>query len=81
MSAVALFDAKNRLSELVDRVVAGEVIEITRRGKVVARLAPPEDAATRQRSAQDAVLRLQQASQGVSLGTLSSRSLVHQGRR
>ena len=41
MSAVALFDAKNRLSELVDRVVAGEVIEITRRGKVVARLAPP----------------------------------------
>lgn len=81
MSAVALFDAKNRLSELVDRVVAGEVIEITRRGKVVARLAPPEDAATRQRSAQDAVVRLQQASQGVSLGTLSSRSLVRQGRR
>ncbi len=81
MSAVALFDAKNRLSELVDRVVAGEVIEITRRGIVVARLAPPEDAATRQRSAQGAVARLQQASRGVTLGPLTSRSLVRAGRR
>ena len=81
MSAVALFDAKNRLSELIDRVVAGDVIEITRRGKVVARLAPPEDPASRLRSAQGAVVRLQQASQGVSLGRLTSRSLVREGRR
>lgn len=81
MSAVALFEAKNRLSELVDRVLAGEVIEITRHGKVVARLAPPEDEADRQRSAQDAVARLQKASRGVSLGTLKSRTLVREGRR
>jgi prevent-host-death family protein len=81
MSVVALFEAKNRLSELVDRVLAGEVIEITRRGKVVARLAPPEDEATRQRQAQDAVARLQTASQGVSLGTLKSRDLIREGRR
>jgi len=32
---VALFDAKNRLSELIHRVEAGEEIAITRRGKVV----------------------------------------------
>jgi prevent-host-death family protein len=81
MSAVALFEAKNRLSELVDRVIAGEVIEITRHGKVVARLAPPEDEATRQRGAQDAVARLRQASRGVSLGRLSSRDLIREGRR
>jgi prevent-host-death family protein len=81
MSAVALFEAKNRLSELVERVIAGEVIEITRHGKVVACLAPPADEATRQRSAQDAVARLQQASQGVSLGRLKSRDLVREGRR
>ena len=81
MPAVALFEAKNRLSELVDRVIAGEVIEITRHGKVVARLAPPEDEATRQRGAQDAVTRLQQASHGVSLGRLTSRELVREGRR
>ena len=81
MSVVALFEAKNRLSELVDRVIAGEVIEITRHGKVVARLAPPEDEAQRQRSAQDAVARLQQARQGITLGRLKSSDLVREGRR
>lgn len=40
MNAINLADAKAHLSELVDRVVSGEVIEITRRGKPVARLAP-----------------------------------------
>ena len=43
MSEVALFDAKNRLSELIDRVQAGEEFVITRRGKVVARLAAPPE--------------------------------------
>ena len=81
MPLVALFEAKNRLSELVDRVLAGEVIEITRHGKVVARLTPPEDDVTRQRNAQDAVARLQQASRGVSLGRLKSRDLIREGRR
>ena len=44
MDAVSLADAKTHLSELVDRVEAGDSIEITRRGKPVARLtgvAPP----------------------------------------
>ncbi|MCY7315124.1 MAG: type II toxin-antitoxin system prevent-host-death family antitoxin [Rubrivivax sp.] len=81
MSTVALYDAKNRLSELVDRVMAGEVIAITRHGKVVARLAPPEDEATRQRGAEDAVARLHEASRGVSLGRLKSRDLIREGRR
>lgn len=81
MSSVALFEAKNRLSELIDRVLAGEVIEITRRGKVVAQLGPPGDHAARQREAHDAVVRLQEASRGVSLGGLKSRDLVREGRR
>jgi prevent-host-death family protein len=38
MDAVSLADAKARLSELVDRVEAGDSIEITRRGKPVARI-------------------------------------------
>ncbi len=38
MEAISLADAKARLSELVDRVEAGGSIEITRRGKPVARL-------------------------------------------
>ena len=38
MDTVSLADAKAHLSELVDRVEAGDSIEITRRGKRVARL-------------------------------------------
>jgi prevent-host-death family protein len=38
MDTVSLADAKTRLSELVDRVEAGDSIEITRRGRPVARL-------------------------------------------
>lgn len=38
MDPVSLADAKARLSELVDRVEAGDSIDITRRGKAVARL-------------------------------------------
>lgn len=38
MDAVKLADAKAHLSELVDRVEAGDTIDITRRGKRVARL-------------------------------------------
>lgn len=38
MDRVNLADAKAHLSELVDRVESGEQIDITRRGKPVARL-------------------------------------------
>lgn len=38
MDRISLADAKAHLSELVDRVLAGDSIEITRRGKPVARL-------------------------------------------
>ncbi len=38
MGAISLADAKAHLSELVDRVEAGESVDITRRGKPVARL-------------------------------------------
>lgn len=38
MAAISLTEARSRLSELVDRVEAGETMEITRRGKPVARL-------------------------------------------
>lgn len=38
MGAISLAEAKAHLSELVDRVEAGDSIDITRRGKRVARL-------------------------------------------
>lgn len=80
MNDVALFEAKNRLSELINRVQAGEEIAITRRGKVVARLVPPAAEAAQQR-ALDAVANLRASRKGVSLGRLNSRDLVREGRR
>jgi len=80
MTEIALFDAKNRLSELIDRLQAGEVFTITRRGKPVARLALPEadDAAAR---GLGAVAQLRASRDGVSLGGLRSRDLMAEGRR
>ncbi len=40
MTTVGSFEAKTKLAELLDRVEAGEVVTITRRGKAVARLVP-----------------------------------------
>lgn len=44
MSTISLAEAKARLSEVVDRVEAGDSIDITRRGKAVARLTAPTTA-------------------------------------
>ena len=40
MRRISTYDAKNRLSELLDAVASGETIEIIRRGKPAARLVP-----------------------------------------
>lgn len=42
MDRVNLAEAKAHLSDLVSRAERGEEIEIMRRGKLVARLSPPE---------------------------------------
>ena len=42
MKNLGLFEAKNRLSELVERARQGERIGITRRGKLTAVLVPPQ---------------------------------------
>jgi prevent-host-death family protein len=52
MDAINLADAKAHLSALVDRVEAGDSIDITRRGKPVARLT----AVAKQRKPIDAAL-------------------------
>jgi prevent-host-death family protein len=52
MDAITLAGAKAHLSELIDRVEAGDSIDITRRGKPVARLS----AVSRPRQRVDALL-------------------------
>lgn len=71
MDVVKLADAKAHLSELVDRVEAGDSIDITRRGKPVARLtavAPP-------RKAIDAA-QLKELTRAMSVQTQSAADLV-----
>lgn len=80
MVKIALSEAKNRLSELVDRVQAGERFAITRRGKVVARLGAPFPGDSDAR-AQTAIDTLRAARAGVSLRGLKARDLIAAGRR
>jgi prevent-host-death family protein len=60
MIRVPVADAKNRLSELIARVEAGEEIAVTRRGKPVARLiaASKADAKARRARVETAFQRL-----------------------
>lgn len=50
MDEIGAFEAKNKLSELLDRAERGEEVVITRRGKAVARLVPARAATDIERS-------------------------------
>ena len=50
MNEVGLFEAKNKLSELVDRAERGEETVITRRGKPVAKLVPVQPGRDREKA-------------------------------
>lgn len=75
---VGLFDAKTRLSELVDQVAkGGDDVVITRRGKAVARLVPVDEG-----SQVEEALALLLAARAASLpGEGSLRDLIDEGRR
>ena len=44
MESIAAFDAKTRLSELLERAANGETFEITKHGRPVGKLGPPDSA-------------------------------------
>jgi prevent-host-death family protein len=80
MSAIPLFEAKNKLSGLLDQVAQGEEFLITRHGKPVARLVPVTPTFDRAKARQ-AAKALLEASKGVTLGGLSIKELRDEGRR
>ena len=81
MTTVGIFEAKNRLSELVERAARGEEIVITRRGEQVARLMPPLvlDASGQARTLA-ARIRMSRAGRDLS-GDISIRDMIEEGRR
>ena len=56
MEKVQLFEAKARLSELVDRAEAGREIVITRRGRAVARIVPARPGGRRREVERDTIV-------------------------
>ena len=81
MTTIGIFEAKNRLSELVERASRGEEIVITRRGEQVARLMPPR-AVDPLGEARTLAVRIRQSRQEQSLGGgVSIKELIEEGRR
>ncbi len=79
MREVGAFEAKNRFGQLLDWVEAGESVAITRRGKIVAHLAPPRGAFDAE-AARSAAERIRSRRRGVTLGGLTIADLIGEGR-
>ncbi len=79
MKTVGTFEAKTHLSELLARVSKGESIRITRRGIPVAKLVPAEEG--EQKDLNKIVREIGEISKGASLGGLTIRELINEGRR
>ena len=79
MTRVGAYEAKTHLSELLERVRAGERIIITKHGTPIAELGPPEPVPDLEPL--DAVAQLRRFRTGNRLGDLSIRDLIEEGRR
>ena len=79
MDEIGAFEAKNKLSALLERVERGEEILITRRGKPVAKLVPAVPRPDRV-AAHEAARRILERSRSVMLGELKIEDLIAQGR-
>lgn len=77
---VGAYEAKTHLSELLEKVEAGEEITITKHGAPVARLVPVKKVAGKEERAA-AIERIQQLSRGLSLKGLKVKDLIAEGRR
>ena len=79
MDEIGAFEAKNKLSALLERVERGEEILITRRGKPIAKLVPAVTRPDRV-AAREAAERILERSRAVMLGELKIEDLIAQGR-
>ena len=79
MRTVGTFEAKTRLSALLEQVERGEEITITRHGRAIARLMPVTPI-SRDRLEQT-VARLKAFRRGRRLGDLTAKALIEEGRR
>jgi prevent-host-death family protein len=79
-NVVGAYEAKTHLSELLEKVAAGEEITITRHGAPIARLVPvKKDVSPEERAA--AIKRIHKLASGLSLRGLKIKDLISEGRR
>jgi prevent-host-death family protein len=78
MRTIGAYEAKTHLAQLLDDVVRGETITITRHGVPVAELRPA--APVGERRPADVIASLRNARRGVTLGTVGIRTLIDEGR-
>lgn len=76
---IGAFDAKNRFSDLIERVGRGAEVTITKHDKPVARIIPVRD--TSKESARKAVAGLRALRANYKLTGVTARALIDEGRR
>jgi prevent-host-death family protein len=79
MTTVGASDAKTHLFALLERVSKGEAIQITRRGVLIAKLLPMTSASTK--DLRQLVRNIRATRKGVTLGGISIKELINEGRR
>ena len=79
MKTVGAYKAKKHLSELLERVAKGEKITITKHGVPVAMLVPPPTA--KSSDVRAAIEELRRLRKGRTLGGITIRELIEEGRR
>ena len=79
-SLVGAYDAKTHFSELLERVLAGEEITITRHGAPVARLVPIQSVVSEEER-RIAIAAMRRLASRNRLGGLSVRDLIAEGRK
>ena len=78
MKQIGVYEAKTHLPRLLDEVERGESITITRHGRPVARLVPIHG---RRRTVREAIEAIEEFRKGNTLGDLTIRELIEEGRR
>lgn len=73
------YEAKTHLSRLLNRVLEGDTVTITRHGVPIATLGPYVRES--RPPAEEVIERLRDARQGITIGNLALKEVINQGRR
>jgi prevent-host-death family protein len=76
---IGIYDARSKLSELIERVQSGEEVVLTRQGEPVARLVPEKRRPKRSRAA--AVMRIRAPARKLDIRDVDIRKLIEEDRR